>query len=48
MLRAASGSAVEAAHPGAGHSHLANTPAVFKKHYQTGSMRKPTMPPPID
>lgn len=45
MLRAASGSAVEAEHPGAGHRHLANSPAVFARHYQTAAIRTPTMPP---
>jgi integrase len=45
MLRAASGSAVEAEYPGAGHRHLANTPGVFAKHYQTTKLVTPTMPP---
>lgn len=47
MLRAASGSAVEAEHPGAGHRHLANTPQVFERHYQTRAAARPTMPPEV-
>jgi integrase len=48
-LRKSSGSLVERDSPGNGHKHLANSSAIFEKHYKVRRLMKmkPTMPPKI-
>ena len=47
-FRSGSGSEVEQQQLGAGHIHLANTPAVFDQHYRVPSIVMPNIPMPRD
>lgn len=48
-LRKSSGTVVEQRYPGRGHEHLANTRAVFEKHYLSANhVPKPLLPPPLE
>jgi hypothetical protein len=48
-LRKSSGTTVEEKNPGMGHLHLANTRAVFERHYLSANhVPRPFIPPPLD
>jgi len=48
QLRAASGTAVERAHPGRGHEHLGNSRRVFERHYLDPlAVADPPLPPEL-